>query len=358
MRQNSLIRILAINVAILLGLLALLELGARLVLGSNTVLNVNLGGLKEYHPTRGAALKPNYEAGDIRINSKGILGPEFEIQRDPDQIRILCIGDSVTFSPPAGNYCRRLEEILESRFADTEFETIVGAVPGYSSYEALDWNEEFLNQLDPDIATIYLGWNDMGQFHPFGLRYKNERLYQEQTAFGWLMSHSYAARFPYFFAGRFERSRPVDMSPPTESESAVMDAFYPTHYEENLETLIRNLEGNGTRPYLVSLTGLVSYDESEQEVQLMHFPRNLGKKLSLYQGIYEKYQLALHNVASSTDTPIVDLTERVRDEDRLKIFTDTMHITPYGAALYAESIADELDNQISLLVAKSRQGGS
>lgn len=336
-------------------LLALLEGATRLIFSSNTVLNINIGGFKEFHPSRRAALKPNYEAGTISINSHGLAGPEFEIERSANQIRILCIGDSVTFSPPQ-NYCRILEDILQDRFADVDIEVIVAAVPGYSSYEALDWYEEFLNKLRPDIATIYLGWNDMGQYHPFGLRYKNERLYREQTLLGWLMERSYAARIPYFFLGRMEQSRPIDLSPLTDAERAILETFYPQHYEDNLETLIRRLQEAEASTFLISLTGLIALDPDEQEIAIMHMPRNLGRKLSLYKAIHSKYQQALLKVSRQTGTPIVDMTPTVENTDRLDVFTDTMHISATGARLYADVLADELNTLVSQIAAEYETG--
>jgi len=197
-------------------LIGVLELATRIIFESDTVLNINIGGIKQYHTTRGTQLKKNYKAEGISINSYGILGYEFQLQPNNKGIRIITIGDSVTFCPPQKNYSKVLETKLRAYFQGNVIEVIPCAVPGYSTYESLDWYNEFLYKLKPDIAIIYLGWNDMGQYHPFGLRYKNEKLkYQNRSFIGYLMEKFYFLRIPYFFIGRIEKSRAVDTSPLT-----------------------------------------------------------------------------------------------------------------------------------------------
>ena len=60
----------------------------------------------------------------------------------------------MTFSPARRNYPRVLEEELDRFFGEQSVEVIVGAVPGYSSFEALHWYDEFLHLLKPDITII------------------------------------------------------------------------------------------------------------------------------------------------------------------------------------------------------------
>ena len=116
----------AIVIAITLGLLAALEGATRLLFESNTVFNINIGGSKTPHPTRGVALIPGYDRGGISINSKGYRGPEFSKLADEGVVRILTIGDCVSFSPDP-NYSRILEGLLNERSGDTSYEVIARA---------------------------------------------------------------------------------------------------------------------------------------------------------------------------------------------------------------------------------------
>lgn len=319
------------------------EVAIRMMMDSNTVLNVNLGGHKEYHPERKTQLTKNYSSNTFSINSKGILGPEIQTEKNDSTLRVLSIGDSVTFSPAEKNYSKCLEISLNDHLGQDKVEVIAGAVGGYTSFDALNWYDEYLHELQPDIALVYLGWNDLGQYHPFGLKYKNEHGYQKETMMTKLFSNIYLLRIGYFLQGRAEKSKPADTSDLTNEERTVIDAFYPDHYEKNLTELITKLQASGTEVYLISLTGLVSLDEPKKvDLEKMHFLRNINKKFTIYKELHKKYVTALNSVSSSLDVPIINLDKFLADDIRDDLFTDTMHITPKGAEEYGKEIAKHL----------------
>jgi len=231
-------------------------------------------------------------------------------------------------------------------------EVIVGAVPGYSSYEVLDWYDEFLYQLNPDLTIIYVGWNDMGQFHPWGLRYKNEGLYRERTPMGFMMQYSYLLRVPYFFLDRLERSKPVDLSVLTSDEEQMLSQFIPVHYEDNLTGLIEQSIEQGSEVYILSLASLLSYPATEDELKRMHFPRGINKKYEVYKGIYEKYALSLDKISNDLQVSIIDLNHIIATPEQREIFTDTVHITEQGAVRFADFIASELCSRVLELIAQ------
>jgi lysophospholipase L1-like esterase len=329
-------------------LFGVLELVTRIIFESNTILNINVGGMKKYHPTRRSQLIENYNVGNISINSFGTLGPEFNLKSNPKGVRILTIGDSVAFSPPERNYSKVLEENMERYFPGNDIEVIVAAVPGYSSYESLDWYNESLYQLKPDIAIIYLGWNDMGQYNPFGLKYKNETLsYQKRSVMGYLMENFYFLRIPYFFIGRGEMSKPINMSPLTVKEKTILDAFSPRHYSTNLKVLIEKLKEQGSEVYVLTLAGLITYTPTGEELSRMHFFRGMEKKLELEKAVYNKYEKALEKVSKDTDTPIIDLRKLIQSSHERNIFTDTMHINVNGSKVFGDYIAKSIKAKVS-----------
>ena len=341
--EQSWLAIIIINIVILLSIVTITEIILRVVTNSNTTLNINIGGMRDWHPTRGTQLKANYKAKGISINSYGILGPNIDIEPNLKGIRILTIGNSVTFSPASRNYSRVLEEKLNEFFPANDIEVVVGAVPGYCSYKALDWYNEFLYKLKPDISVIYIGWNDMGQYHPFGLRYKTEPLsYTEKSLIGTLMSKLYILRIPSYFSGRIEKSKSVDKSPLSSNEKKVLDDFYPDHYSENLKTIIEKLKVQGSSVYLVSLAGLITHEPTKDELERMHYPRGMNRKYEIYKAVYDKYQDALEKVAINTEIPIIDLRTLIDKPDKRYIFSDTMHINEEGADLFGTCMANTL----------------
>lgn len=93
----------------------------------------------------------------------------------PGVIRILCLGDSVTFGyrvPPVWPerptdydpswlpYPMLLEKHLREANPGREIEVIAMAVPGYTSHQGLAWLKRDIDWLAPDLVTISYGWND------------------------------------------------------------------------------------------------------------------------------------------------------------------------------------------------------
>ena len=81
------------------------------------------------------------------------------------------------------------------------------------------------------------------------------------------------------------------------------------------ESAMEDLKSKSKSVFLVSLTGLISYEPTEQDLSLMHFPRNMGKKLSLYKAIHQKYVESLEHVAEVNNTPLIDLHDLAADPE-------------------------------------------
>lgn len=96
-------------------------------------------------------------------------------EKAPGALRIVCVGDSVTFgyrvprtlrdSPDHYDrshkpYPALLEEHLREADPDREIEVISLGVSGYSSLQNLIMLERHIDWLRPDLVTICTGWND------------------------------------------------------------------------------------------------------------------------------------------------------------------------------------------------------
>lgn len=96
--------------------------------------------------------------------------------KQPGTIRIVCLGDSVTFGyrvpavwpekpseydPEWLPYPMLLEKHLREANPGRSIEVINMAVPGYTSHQGLAWLRRDINSLDPDLLTLSFGWNDV-----------------------------------------------------------------------------------------------------------------------------------------------------------------------------------------------------
>src|SRR6185503_7976033 len=115
------------------------------------------------------APKPGYEVKgarlNIKINSLGFRGDEFERSKPPHTVRIAAHGASTTFCAEVSDnhktWPHRLQEKLAAAFPDVKFEVINTAVGGYTAAENLRNLTHRVLPLEPDIAIYYEGNNEI-----------------------------------------------------------------------------------------------------------------------------------------------------------------------------------------------------
>ena len=98
----------------------------------------------------------------IRINSMGFRGEETTYRRPPGVVRVVCLGGSTTFGSISDGFTwpEKLEERLEARDPEADFEVLnLGTDGGVSHHDLI--NLEFHGiHFDPDLVILYQGAND------------------------------------------------------------------------------------------------------------------------------------------------------------------------------------------------------
>ncbi len=178
-------------------LLAAIEIGTRLTMSHVSSLDLFVitsqqkaqvadakqSGIFEGDPLLLWRLKPNldhvvWDFTVLSTNSEHLRSEEASRSLQPKQpgaIRIVCLGDSVTFGyrvpvvwpdkpteydPEWLPYPMLLEKQLRAANPDRKVEVITMAVPGYTSHQGLAWLQRDISQLNPDLVTVSFGWND------------------------------------------------------------------------------------------------------------------------------------------------------------------------------------------------------
>lgn len=107
--------------------------------------------------------KPGYEVKgarlNVKINSLGFRGDEFERKKPAGTVRIACLGASTTFCMEVSHnhktWPHRLQEKLTAAYPGVRFEVINTAVGGYSAAENVRNLTHRVLPLDPDLAIYY-----------------------------------------------------------------------------------------------------------------------------------------------------------------------------------------------------------
>ncbi|MDO8414267.1 MAG: GDSL-type esterase/lipase family protein [Gallionellaceae bacterium] len=171
----------------------------------------------EGDPLLGWRLKPNlhdqwWDYTPFSTNSQHVRYPADIKKKEPGALRIVCLGDSVTFgyrvpttwadNPLAYDkavlpYPGLLEDKLKALLPGRKVEVIAWATPGYTSHQGLAWIKRDIGWLQPDILIVNYGWNDSD----YRARADKDTLPSEswQVGLRWLSAQSqavvYAARW-------------------------------------------------------------------------------------------------------------------------------------------------------------------
>jgi len=153
---------------IILGLglaLIFLEVGFRILYPDPTPKLVNQG--LQFHPVYGLAFTPHAEGWNtslrgeystyIKINSKGLRGPEYPYQKPANTYRILVLGDSFTAAlqvPEPNTFPKLLETHLRQQVPHTNIEVINAGVVGSGTDSQLAYYTQEGYKYQPDLVLL------------------------------------------------------------------------------------------------------------------------------------------------------------------------------------------------------------
>jgi lysophospholipase L1-like esterase len=149
------------------------------------VADAKQSGIFEGDPLLLWRLKPNLDhavwdftvlsTNSDHLRSETSTSPGSLQPKQPGAIRIVCLGDSVTFGfrvpvvwpdkPTEYDhewlpYPMLLEKQLRAANPGRNIEVVTMAVPGYTSHQGLAWLRRDINKLEPDLLIVSFGWND------------------------------------------------------------------------------------------------------------------------------------------------------------------------------------------------------
>ena len=281
--------------------------------------------------------------GTIKINSDGFIGKELRSD-SPDIFRIVTLGDSCTFG--SGDYETAYPALIEKRLHavssdKARLEVVNAGVEGHNSTMALSRLKHNIAALHPDVVTVYIGWNDLMKFDPYG-QSTDGALSATMRGLDslWLTKGTRKLLFYYI--------RP-SLNPPLtgpESFRGTFLDFTPAVYDENLRAIVKSIDELGAKALLVTLPTVVRPDMSADEL------KDAGVVFPYYPSAYAvgdfldlitAYNQVIRTVAADTNVELVDLAEAFEHlNPSHKYFYDTMHLNELGRASAARLIADHM----------------
>jgi lysophospholipase L1-like esterase len=325
------------SVVALLLILALVEGGVRLYHFARSLgTREEPRGYVVDDPSAGYTLKPGFEDGGIRVNSLGFRGPDVAREKPSGTYRIAALGDSATFGPHEEECA--YPYLLPVLLAPKRVEVINAAVEGYRADRALVHLKRDVLPLQPDLVTVFIGWNDLYQSDP---RAENEQLSTRGNPLARLLTLSDAAqtfRRLYFLRFNTQRAQTSEIGVGNQELLAV---YRPVGYEERLREMFRVARAAGAEVVALTWPTILADSMTSQAIARVHYPW-YTTQLGELRILYARYQEALRRVAVEERVPVIDIAAVFESRDKVMLFKDTAHFNCEGQALVAENVALQL----------------
>lgn len=291
-------------------------------------------GLGRYDPLLFWSLEPNAHGDDglTRTNALGLRGPEVPPVKSPGERRVLVLGESTTFGWDVAEehtYVARLQRAFDARPAPAPPVRVINAgVPGYTSFQGLQYLRHRGVQLQPDVVIVMFGFNDFLPVAYLDLRMSKEGTLRRGMHDAELFAHRTRAAFRArsWLLERSELARAVAWLRRPRTELAERVAILEDETEPRVPEALRT-------------------EVLEQTLALCEAH---GARLLIAVPWYRQFRRHLwlqRRFALEHDVPMVDLNRLLAapDADPELSFLDIVHPSVEGHRQIAEQLFPALD---------------
>lgn len=262
-----------------------------------------------------------------KINQLGYRDREVDPEKDPGGMRVICLGDSVTAQGKPG-YSQYLHEKLQKQPPTTnQWEAFNMAVYGYSSVQGLRVFQRETKHLNPDVVTLFFGWND----HWLEMQTDRNRMaVKTHPVIGQLYNLLKEKRLFMLLAG-MARSPGADLSKREQAGFRVP----PDEYVEVLRQFVQEIRDTGARPLLITAPSREIFPTKDKHPEISQ-TLDFGE-------VHEQYVNLTRQVAEETGADLLDLYKEFSDPSYDRYFMDDgIHFRQSGLGAIARSLHAKL----------------
>lgn len=277
----------------------------------------------------------------VVINSRGVRGPEFQIEKESGTKRVLFLGDSVTFGHGIVNDGDTIPAQVERMLNDSgtvHYESINFGVCGYSPWQYLGYLKRDGLQLHPDVVITNFVLNDVTEKFSLPQFGGNQSSGQLDAANMTRLPDWLAQSGTYYLirsAAGFLRFGPNARQAAT-AEEALGVRSLSTHPDDPAVK----------KAWRITLENMRRIDETVRNAGARHLVVVYPFRFQLEPDASTIPQETLADFCVSAGIPVLDLLPVLRskanDRGAPALFLDTCHLTEDGAAVTARTIADVL----------------
>jgi lysophospholipase L1-like esterase len=273
-----------------------------------------------------------------RINRRGLRGPELEDPKPRDEVRLLTLGDSITFgwelSEDEATWPGQLQALLDRRARPgRRYRVVNAAVPRYTSEQVLRLLRDRLDELQPDLAVLCVGWND--------LAFSYEPDWYPRISFTGHSTARYCRSFSPAILRAIRHWKGQDDGDPRPRRRRSPHPAALAEYEDNLVQIVAALRERGVPLLLLNLPSVLSRGPmTERESELAsRFPE--VDNLAAFDGV-------VREVCRRTGVPCRLDVFALDQTGKGAYFYDHCHLNREGNAVMARMVLEALTGDASL----------
>jgi len=281
----------------------------------------NAGGVDVPETTPDAELLYRFTPGTYfqgrLINSLGFREREVDPKKKPGALRVICMGDSVTGQGRPG-YSQYLHDRLTNNPPTSQsWEAFNIGVHGYSTLQGLRQFQKMGRLLEPDIVTVFFGWND----HWLNVEGDRQKMGLEmRPVAGRIFEVLRKKRFFRFFIWALS---PVQHLSRREKGADRVLRVPPEEYRSTLKAFVKEIRGSGAIPVLITAPRRSLTDE----VIRKEYIRSIDEG----NRIHDQYVEITRAVARNTQAELLDLAILLTGKECDAYFArDGIHFDSYA----------------------------
>ncbi len=286
---------------------------------------------------------PGMETKSISINSLGFRGPEIEMPKPSERLRIGFVGASTTYCAEVSSndmvWTELVRQGLKSSMPHLSVDYINGGIPGYTLNTSLVNLEHRVAPLQPDVVVIYHATNDLSG--------ETRRLAEAAgiSRTNLAAEESWLGRYSLLWHLVEKNLNLMTVQSPSETELLDLDPqSIGDEFRQNLEKLVDVAYNNGAEVVALMTFSIHLRDgmTEEQQKDAMISARYYMPFLSadsLLAG-FKRYNQIIREVAEKTESLLIE-HENIIPGDPIH-FNDSVHFTDAGSKAQADRIVTAL----------------
>jgi lysophospholipase L1-like esterase len=304
---------------------------------------------------------------DVETDSHGFRYDQSLASPKPKgEIRIFCLGGSTTFGAEVPNkytYPQQLNDLLN----DKDVKVINAGVGGYRSIHLLRYYEKVIRPLEPDVITIYCGWNDYEDFlfsywkpgDPHG-HCLIVQLADVTSPLGYLVTGKLILR-AYYKIMNFNRTEAAKDDYRAKYSQEADNPVWQEEHRKNLQALIEAAVADKCLPVFVVFPSPEFAGATQEVKDFADLDLNMAGRWDGFVTALKAIRRNLHHLAEKNGKPLIDANapfESLNGDYRAKfqLFVDRMHLTKEGNALIAKAMYPEIKGVVEKIRANQRLG--